>query len=344
MYSNLRSLIFKLEPESAHGLTLQIMRLVGALPGLGLAISKVLGTTKKEGNPPIKILDLKFPNPVGLAAGYDKDGLGWRGLAFLGFGHLEIGTVTPRPQPGNPKPRVFRLPEDKGLINRLGFPGKGADFVAHRLRGKRPRNIILGVNIGKNKDTPNEQAGQDYLHLLKMFSPLADYIAINVSSPNTVGLRSLQARRELENLLTQLDNQRKNDAHESNRHIPLLVKLAPDLTPDELDDSLTAIMNTGMDGVIATNTTIQRNGLQSFNAHETGGLSGTPLTERSNQMVKDIYKRTEGKLPIIGVGGIMSSEDAKARLQAGASLIQIYTGLIYAGPGLVKQILRTIYE
>jgi len=340
MYPLLRPLIFRLDPERAHTLTLNILRLTGQLPPLRFLIQKYFETDPK----PVTAFGLKFRNPVGLAAGYDKDGLAARGLATLGFSHLELGTVTPRPQPGNPKPRVFRLPEDRAIINRMGFPGRGADFLYHQLSALRssfrphPSSLILGINLGKNKDTPNEDAAQDYLTLYERFAPFADYLAINVSSPNTVGLRRLQARDALEALLSQLASARRT----SHPALPILVKLAPDLTDDELDDALDAITRTGMDGVIATNTTLRRDGLRSSRANETGGLSGTPLTAFSTNVIRKIYQRTDGKLPIIGVGGIMSPDDAKAKLDTGATLVQVYTGLIYEGPGLVKRIVEKL--
>jgi len=293
---------------------------------------------------PVSAFGLEFTNPIGLAAGYDKDGLGWRGLACLGFGHIEVGTVTLRPQTGNPRPRVFRLVEDQALINRMGFPGKGADFVAAQLAGKRPEGVVLGVNIGKNKDTPLEQAVEDYVALLHRFVSLADYLAVNVSSPNTVGLRRLQARDALESLLTALASERRGLLEKAPRpgNLPVLVKLAPDLNDEELDDALAAVQTAGMDGVIATNTTLNRDGLRSPQADEAGGLSGAPVSSLSRSMVSKIVKRSGGKLPVVGVGGIMNPADAQAMLDAGAVLVQVYTGLIYTGPGLVAQIVRTI--
>jgi dihydroorotate dehydrogenase len=285
---------------------------------------------------------LSFKNPMGLAAGYDKDGLGWRGLACLGFGHIEIGTVTLRAQPGNPKPRVFRLPEEQALINRMGFPGVGAEAVARRLTAKRTHNLVLGVNIGKNKDTPLEKADQDYIGLMKIFYPLVDYLAVNVSSPNTVGLRRLQVRDALDDLLRSLAEERVIQARTSGKMVPILVKLAPDLTDGELDDALAAIWGNGMDGVIATNTTLSREGIRSPLAKETGGLSGAPLAQRSRAMVEKITQRTAGQLPVIGVGGIMTPLDAQAMFDAGATLVQVYTGLVYAGPRLVNNILKEI--
>ncbi len=331
LYSFFRPLLFRLEPEQAHQLTLNLIRLAGALPPARAGLKAWFRAPAQ----PVQAFGLTFTNPVGLAAGYDKDGLGWLGLSSLGFGHIEVGTVTPRPQPGNPRPRVFRLPQEEALINRMGFPGRGADFLAKQLKRPRPGGLILGVNLGKNKDTPLEEAAGDYTALFQDFAPLADYLAINVSSPNTVGLRRLQARGALSDLLAAVAGQRS----QGGRRVPVLVKLAPDLNDEELDDALDAILAHGMDGVIATNTTISREGVNCPLAAETGGLSGRPLRERSTQMIREIYCRTGGKLPIIGVGGIHDAASAREKLEAGASLVQVYTGLIYAGPGLVKQIL-----
>jgi dihydroorotate dehydrogenase len=336
MYPLIRALLFRLDPELAHGITLQLIRLAGALAPVRALLRAWLAVPPR----PVEAFGSKFQNPIGLAAGYDKDGLGWRGLACLGFGHIEVGTVTPQPQPGNPRPRLFRLVEERGLINRMGFPGRGAKYVARHLRGSRPSGLVLGVNLGKNKDTPLEEAARDYLSLMQTFAPLADYLAINVSSPNTLGLRSLQARDNLGELLALLAEQRRAQMQQLGHPLPLLVKLAPDLTDEELDDALYAILSTGMDGVIATNTTTSREGLQTPLAREAGGLSGVPLRQRSTQMIRQIYTRTQGKLPIIGVGGVSNAEDVKEKLDAGAALVQLYTGLIYEGPGLVKKILR----
>jgi dihydroorotate dehydrogenase len=288
----------------------------------------------------INTLGLEFPNQLGLAAGYDKDGLAWKGLTAFGFGHIEVGTVTPRAQNGNPKPRIFRIPDEYSIINRMGFPGKGADFVARQITTRKNQKFptILGVNIGKNKDTPIEDAAGDYLYLLEKFSGLADYIAVNVSSPNTVGLRRLQARDNLENLLNQLSAKRSK----LSTSLPILVKLAPDLSDIELDDALTAILSSGMDGIIATNTTLDHSRLNSPLKLESGGLSGAALTTLSQNIVSKIFSKISSQLPIIGVGGIMNSDDAKRMLDSGASLIQIYSGLIYSGPNIVKNILQEI--
>ncbi|RPI32020.1 MAG: quinone-dependent dihydroorotate dehydrogenase [Chloroflexota bacterium] len=340
MYTFLRALLFRLQPEQAHGFTLGLVRVAGSIPPVRALLMGIF-----SGPPaPVSAFGLQFANPVGLAAGYDKDGLGWRGLACLGFGHIEIGTVTPRPQPGNPSPRLFRLPDEKALINRMGFPGKGSAFVARQLQGSPPSGLILGANLGKNKDTPLEEAARDYLELFDAFAPLADYLAINVSSPNTVGLRRLQARDALESLLDAVAARRQSSAARLSRRVPVLVKLAPDLNDDELDDALDAIQSTGMDGVIATNTTLNREGIRSMHAAEAGGLSGKPLFERSLDMVCKIERRTNGALPVVGVGGISSAADACRMLDAGATLVQLYTGLIYEGPGLVRQILRGLKD
>jgi len=338
MYTLIRALLFHLKPELAHTVTLRAISLAGGIP----LVPGLLRQVYRAGDKPVNVFGLNFRNPIGLAAGYDKDALGWRGLACLGFGHIEIGTVTLNPQPGNPKPRIFRIPEDRAVINRMGFPGDGAQVVARRLAKKRPDRLILGVNLGKNKDTPLEEATQDYLELLKLFFPLADYLAVNVSSPNTVGLRRLQARDMLTDLLAALAKERTNQEQLIGKKVPILVKLAPDLNDEELDDALAAISSAGIDGVIATNTTLSREGVVSPLASQAGGLSGAPLTMRSRLMVAKIAQWTGQHLPVIGVGGIMTPADARAMLDAGASLVQVYTGLIYAGPKLVQRIIKEV--
>ena len=337
MYRWVRPLFFRLQPETAHGLTLQLIRLVESLPPLAALVRRLY----QAADAPVKCCGLQFRNPVGLAAGYDKDGFGYRGLACLGFGHIEIGTVTRLPQDGNPKPRLFRLVEDGALINRLGFPSRGADFVARRLQAPRPAGLVLGVNLGKNRQTPLEEAAQDYLALMEVFAPLADYLAINVSSPNTPGLRQLQRRAELEGLLAALDEKRSEIASRLGKRVPLLIKLAPDLSQAELEDALSAIVLCGMDGVIAANTTLSREGLRTPLKDQAGGLSGAPVRDRSLEMVRRIVRSTGGSLPVIGVGGVMGGEDARRYLDAGAKLVQVYTGLVYAGPGLVKEIVSS---
>ena len=335
MYKYFRPLLFRLDPETAHHLTLRSIRLAGIFPPARWILQAMYSVPAR----PVDVFGLRFPNPVGLAAGYDKDGVATRGLSTLGFGHLELGTVTPLPQPGNPRPRVFRLVEDRAIINRMGFPGLGAEALEKQLQKKQPQGFILGVNLGKNKDTPLEAAASDYLTLLRRFMPLAGYLAINVSSPNTAGLRRLQGRGLLEDLLKAIARERVSLASAGCQPKPILVKLAPDLTDEELDDALDVIISTGMDGVIATNTTLAREGLVSARRLEAGGLSGEPLRVRSQAFLAAVVKRLNGRLPVVSVGGIMTPADARLRLEAGAALVQVYTGLVYAGPGLVRQIL-----
>ncbi|MGZ9224150.1 MAG: dihydroorotate dehydrogenase (quinone) [Anaerolineales bacterium] len=389
MYPFFRALLFRLDPETAHQLTLQLMRICGVEP-----IHSILRAIYSAPSKPVNAFGLIFKNPIGLAAGYDKDAVAIKGLSTLGFGHLEVGTVTLKPQPGNLRPRVFRLPEDEAIINRMGFPGRGADFVAMSLRGvalKAPRrgnlptpeetldllskspgahlprmwsptmpgsagvastgldtakvtptrplparnDIIIGINLGKNKDTPLEDAASDYIALMRQFRHLADYLTINISSPNTIGLRRLQGRGLLENLLGQINVERAA----WNLECPILVKLAPDLSNEELDDAIEVILDKNMDGILATNTTLRRERLRSKYQGELGGLSGRPLRSRSEAVLRQVAKRVNGKVPIVSVGGIMNPDDAKRRLDLGATLIQIYTGLIYHGPGLVKKTL-----
>jgi dihydroorotate dehydrogenase len=352
MYSLLRPLLFRLEPEQAHALTLQLLRIAGNIAPLRWILLSQYMTRSK----PVDAFGLRFRNPVGLAAGYDKDGIALKGLASLGFGHIEVGTVTPLPQSGNPKPRVFRLVEDEAVINRMGFPGRGANYVTRqvrsgdkvnllqRVRGVYPRKVaaMVGVNLGRNKSTPNEDAVFDYLSLLQNFAPHADYLTINVSSPNTTGLRQLQGRDALEGLLAQVHKQRRFEETSLNRRIPILVKLAPDLTEAELDESLDVILRTGMDGVIITNTTLVREGLRSIFQSEEGGLSGSPLRGRSEAVLRQTVGYVNGKIPIVSVGGIMNADDAIRRLDMGAALVQVYTGLVYRGPSLVKEIVKSL--
>jgi len=347
MYRLIRPLLFRLDPETAHILTLYALRFTSVIPPLNWAIAKAFAAPPK----PVTAFGLTFRNPVGLAAGYDKDAVAVRGLAALGFGHIEVGTVTPRPQEGNPKPRVFRLVEDQAVINRMGFPGKGAENISDQLSviSHRRSGCIIGVNLGKSKDTPLENPAEDYLSLMRTFTPLADYLAINVSSPNTVGLRRLQGRNMLESLLKVIAEERERLPSPSRRGVggevrgmPILVKLAPDLSDAELDDAIGVILDKRMDGVIATNTTLGREGLRSKRREESGGLSGSPLRARSEAVLRKVVKRVEGRISVVSVGGIMSPEDAKRRLDMGAALVQILTGLVYAGPGLVKQIIERL--
>jgi dihydroorotate dehydrogenase len=358
MYNTLRPYLFRLDPERAHELTLSLLRATQRVPLALWLLKQVYAAPSK----PVDAFGLTFKNPIGLAAGYDKDGVAIRGLSALGFGHVEVGTVTSRPQPGNPSPRIFRLVEDEAVINRMGFPSRGTEFMqmqlnpalrpsfAERILGFDPRprgfsrmsDAMLGINLGKNKDTPNEEAVFDYLALVQNFGRYADYLTINVSSPNTVGLRDLQNRAALEALLGHLHQQRVLEQNYHEKPLPILVKLSPDLNEAELDDAIEAILRSNMDGIIVTNTTLAREGIRSSLRGETGGLSGAPLKARSEAVLSQTVKKVNGEVPIVSVGGIMNPDDAKKRLEMGATLIQIYTGLIYQGPGLVGKILRAL--
>jgi dihydroorotate dehydrogenase len=282
---------------------------------------------------------ITFPNPVGLAAGFDKDAKFTDALACLGFGFIEIGTVTPLAQPGNPQPRMFRLPADKALINRMGFNNGGATAAAQRLRGRKER-VIIGGNIGKNKDTPNENALSDYEKAFTALADVSDYFVVNVSSPNTPGLRALQDKGPLTEILNRL--QQLNRELQKNK--PILLKIAPDLTREQLDDIIEIVTTTGIQGIVATNTTISREGLETTPAELTaigaGGLSGLPLKKRATEVIRYIHEKSAGTIPIIAAGGIFTAADAKEKLDAGASLVQVYTGFIYEGPAIVKNILK----
>jgi dihydroorotate dehydrogenase len=341
LYPLSRAVLFRLDAEAAHGLSLATIARVGRVPGLREVVASRFSVPDAE---PVEVFGLRFPNRVGLAAGYDKDGDGWRGLACLGFGHIEVGTVTPEPQPGNPKPRIFRLVEDRSVINRMGFPGRGAEYVAARLRGRKAGGPIIGVNIGKQKTTALEDAAGDYEELVDVFAPLADYLAVNISSPNTPGLRKLQEREFLGALLGRVAARRDRAADDLGRRVPVLVKLAPDLDDEQLLTAVDVISASGLDGIIATNTTISRDGIDHPRAGEEGGLSGAALTEMSTRIIARIAEHTGGSIPVFGVGGIMGPGDARAKLDAGATLIQLYTGLVYEGPGLVKRILKGLSQ
>lgn len=331
----IRPLLFRIDPERAHHLTLWLLTRLAHTPSLQRLM--------RQGRPlehPIlqtQVAGLRFPNPVGLAAGFDKSAAAVAAFPALGFGCVEIGTVTPRPQLGNPLPRLFRLPADEAVINRMGFNNDGAAAVAQRLR-RVPRHVPVGVNLGKNADTPIERALDDYRSGLEWLYDVGDYVVINVSSPNTPGLRQLQAHAHLAELLSgvQACNQALARARQTQPR-PLLVKIAPDLEPGDLDGIIEAVQVCAFDGIIATNTTVGRAGL-STSTHETGGLSGRPLRQRSTEVIRYLYSRSQGRIPIIGVGGIFSAEDAYEKICAGASLVQLYTGLIYRGPGLPHRI------
>ncbi len=338
-YDPFRRLLFRLEPERAHRLTLQLLALAGAIPALRSGLRRIFSF--EDPGLRVQAFGLDFVNPLGLAAGYDKDGLAMHGLACLGFGHLELGTVTLEPQRGNSRPRLFRLVEDQALINRLGFPNQGAARMLDRLKS-RPADVVLGINIGKSVGTPIKEASLDYTRLMQIVYDSADYLAVNISSPNTIGLRELQGRRYLEGLLSDLASTRAGLIKNTGLRRPVLVKLAPDLSDSEFGEAVEIIVGAGMDGVIVANTTTARDGLQSPSRLETGGLSGSPLFRRSTDMIEKVRSKAGDKFPIIGVGGIFGPEEAKEKLKAGADLIQVYTGLIYRGPALIREILSAL--
>lgn len=329
LYHCFRPLIFTLPEESAHHTALIILS-CGLIPGQSTISTPALQQT---------LWDLAFPNPVGLAAGFDKNALAIKGLLAQGFGFIETGTVTPKPQEGNPKPRMFRLEQDHAVINRLGFNNAGIDAYMERLKRWKDQQKpgIIGVNIGKNRDQDN--AAADYVALLQRVYPLADYVTINISSPNTPGLRDLQHENALDNLLETIANTRNQLQKQHVRRVPILVKIAPDLGEDALATIVSVTQEHDMDGLIVSNTTLRRDHLKEHEkSNESGGLSGNPLFDISTRMLRQAYRLTDGKLPLVGVGGISSASDAYAKIRAGASLVQLYTGLIYEGFGLVRRI------
>lgn len=328
-----RRALFCLSADTSHELTLRTL----ALAERAHLLSGLLPAVPDK---PVRVFGIDFRNPVGLAAGLDKNGECIDAFAALGFGFIEIGTVTPRAQPGNPLPRIFRLPERTAIINRMGFNNHGVDALVANVQRARYRGV-LGINIGKNKDTPNEQALDDYLACLRKVYDYATYITVNISSPNTPGLRTLQHGDALRGLLDGLRREQDLLHRASGRRVPLLVKIAPDSTDDELAAIAGALVEFGIDGVIATNTTSARTGVEGLkHAEETGGLSGAPLTARSTAVIALLAKELAGRVPIVGVGGIVSAQDALAKKTAGASLVQVYSGFIYRGPGLVREIVR----
>jgi dihydroorotate dehydrogenase len=339
LYPLVRPLLFKLDPEIAHDLTLAGLDAAASLGAAQLAARRVPSS-------PVEAMGLTFPNRVGLAAGLDKDAAHIDGLATLGFGFLECGTVTPRTQPGNPKPRLFRLPQADALVNRLGFNNAGVDALVHNVTRARfgPRNgDILGLNIGRNFDTPNERAFEDYLTCFRAVHSYASYVTVNVSSPNTVGLRELQKDAALESLLGALKAEQSKLADRHGKYTPLAVKIAPDLTADEIGALARALVAYRIDGVVATNTTVDHAAVAGLrHADQAGGLSGRPLRDKATAVIGTLARALDGALPIIGVGGILSGADAKEKIAAGATLVQIYTGLIYRGPGLVAEIAQAL--
>jgi len=336
MYKLIRLFLFLFDPEKIHEFSFECIRLMHKIPGMGSLLSRMY----RVNDPRLKrtLFGIDFPNPVGLAAGFDKNALVFDEFYSFGFGHIEIGTVTPMPQPGNDKPRLFRLKEDKAIINRMGFNNKGADSAAARLQFRKPGKAIIGGNIGKNKTTPNEEAGSDYLKCLRALHDVVDYFTVNVSSPNTPGLRALQDKEPLTAILLELKAENARYANPK----PILLKIAPDLTDEQLDDIIDIVRITQIDGIIATNTTLSREGLRNAHKNETGGLSGAPVTKRSTEVIRYLKTKSGNAFPVIGVGGIMNAQDALDKLDAGADLIQLYTGFVYEGPALVKQINKAI--
>jgi dihydroorotate dehydrogenase len=337
MYQLVKALLFQLDPERAHHFTFSFLK----IPGFAR-----LARSGPKDDPKLArdVFGLHFKNPIGLAAGLDKNAIAFEQLGIMGFGFVEIGTVTPRPQPGNDKPRLFRLPKDAALINRMGFNNDGAEAVAKRLSKRRNKGLIVGGNIGKNKDTSNDKAAEDYLICFDALFDYVDYFVVNVSSPNTPNLRDLQEKRPLTDLLLQL--QHRNNTKTPPK--PILLKIAPDLTYTQLDDIIDIVKITGIAGVIATNTTISRSGLstavEKVKAMGNGGLSGKPLNKRSTEVIRYLKTKSRNTFPVIGVGGIHNAEDALEKLDAGADLLQLYTGFIYEGPGLISAINKKILE
>jgi dihydroorotate dehydrogenase len=341
LYKLVRSILFLFSAEKAHYLAADLLKLFLFLPGSKRILKALFSDTdtrlEKE------TFGLKFKNPVGLAAGFDKNASFYNDFSNLGFGFIEIGTITPRAQDGNPKPRLFRLKSDNAIINRMGFNNGGIELAVRNLK-KRKTSIIIGGNIGKNKITPNEKANDDYLECFKALYPYVDYFVVNVSSPNTPNLRALQEKEPLTELLSLL--QLENALMPAKK--PILLKIAPDLNTNELDDVIDVVKSCKLDGIVATNTTLDRSNLKAtkeqIDAIGPGGLSGKPLTKKSTEIIRYFHQKTNGKIPIIGVGGIHSAQDAIEKLEAGASLIQLYTGFVYEGPALIKKINQEILK
>jgi len=334
MYSALKNLLFLLPAERSPDLALAALKHTPNALIKATCQRKIIDT-------PRNVMGIDFPNAVGLAAGLDKNADYYTSLAQFGFGFVEVGTVTPVAQPGNGKPRMFRLKQDEAVINRMGFNNNGVDYLADQVR-RAKFNGVLGINIGKNKDTPNEHAADDYEHCLQIVYPLADYITVNISSPNTPGLRDLQSGESNRKLLATIKRSQDNLAQKHGRYVPIAVKVAPDMAIEDLHQFSDAAVACGIDAIIAGNTTLSRDNLQSPHATEAGGLSGRPLTGKARQTIEHLAQRLQQEIPIIGCGGLFSAEDALGHLSAGASLVQVYTGLIYRGPALVNEIRHAI--
>ncbi len=337
MYALLRPALFQLAPETAHHLTLNSLNTAYSLGLSGLLAPDIP-------DDPRTVMGLNFPNPVGLAAGLDKNGECINGLAALGFGFIEIGTITPLPQPGNPKPRLFRLPVASAIINRMGFNNEGVDALIKNVQQSEYKGI-LGVNIGKNAITPIEKAADDYLICLRKVYAYASYITVNISSPNTKNLRQLQDEAALNNLLLQLKTEQQKLADLHGKYVPITLKIAPDMAGEQVEQIARLLIQHGIDGVIATNTTLSREGVENLpNGNETGGLSGAPVRDKSTTVIRQLAAHLQGALPIIGVGGILNGTDATEKIRAGASLVQLYSGLIYRGPALISDSRTAIHS
>ncbi|MEF2965512.1 quinone-dependent dihydroorotate dehydrogenase [Paenibacillus sp. M1] len=338
LYRNLgKPVFFKLDPEKAHHLVIGGLHTAAKVPGLVPLMSGMYGIPKVP-EMSTELFGVTFPSPVGLAAGLDKNAEAVDGFSAIGFGFMEVGTVTPKAQPGNELPRLFRLPPDEALVNRMGFNNRGAEEMSRRLAALKSRPIPVAVNIGKNKVTPNEEAHLDYQKCISVLYPYADFFVVNISSPNTPDLRNLQHGSELSNLLAAVKEEMNAQARRHGKDKAVLVKIAPDVSFEELEYMVDTIQKGGVSGLIATNTTISREGLTHANAKETGGLSGKPLQRRSTEIISRVYRQTGGQLPIIGSGGIFTADDAYGKIRAGASLVEIYTALIYEGPEINRKL------
>lgn len=337
MYSLLRPLLFSLQPESSHNLSLSLLNKAEKLHALGFLAVEIP-------NNPVTVMGLRFPNAVGMAAGLDKNGDYFNALGALGFGFVEIGTITPKPQPGNDKPRLFRLPQAQAIINRMGFNNKGVDHLVEQVKQRRYQGI-LGINIGKNASTPVENAVDDYVICMQKVYAHADYITVNISSPNTQGLRSLQFGDALQKLLSQLKETQQQLQSQYGRYVPFAVKIAPDMNLEETEQVAPILLANQIDAVIATNTTLGREGVENLPfGNETGGLSGLPVQQKSTLMIRNLKSLMGEKMPIIGVGGINDAESAAEKIRAGASLVQIYTGFIYKGPALIAEAAKGVIQ
>ena len=341
LYRNLlKPVFFKMDPETAHHWTIGGLSSIGNIPG-GMGLLDMMYGVQEAPELSMDLWGIRFPHPIGLAAGLDKNGQAVRAFSSIGFGFIEVGTVTPKAQPGNELPRLFRLPQDEALINRMGFNNLGAEYLAKQLVGiqkLKQKRIPVAINIGKNKLTSNEAAMDDYMACIRILYPYGDFFVVNISSPNTPDLRKLQHGDELRQLLHAVTQEMDVQKEKYQRALPILVKIAPDLGDEELEQVVETLSASRISGIIATNTTLSRDGLTHRNLQETGGMSGKPLAKRSTEVIHSIYKLTGGRMPIIGVGGVFTAEDAYEKIRAGASLVEIYTALIYKGPGVIQEI------